>query len=45
MEFCSAQFKPNTQAFTIYPNSQQPRYVEYISGEEQRTAQINNISA
>ena len=34
-----ALYKPSTPVFTICPGSQQPRCVEYISGEEQKTAQ------
>jgi hypothetical protein len=34
-----ALFKPHTSVFTIYPGSEQPRCVEYVSGEERRINQ------
>ena len=34
-----ALFKPHTSVFTTYPGSEQPRCVEYICGEEQKTTQ------
>lgn len=34
-----ALFKPHTSVFTACPGSEQPRCVEYICGEEQKTIQ------
>src|SRR4051812_19538485 len=34
-----ALFKPHTSVFTTCPGSEQPRCVEYVCGEEQKTSQ------